>query len=626
MRDIALYLCFSIAILSSLFCQAQDVMMQGCYWSCPEDDPNSPIDSASLDYWIERMQKQAPELAHAGFTYLWIPSVQSAPSGKFRTFVNDLNNQGISPVAGLSVGIDSMPSFYQQASLLHDNYAITAYSISSQEVISPQLTAQAINRLHREERPPNLMIAEIPYNQQKEELSKWAGQVAASLDFQAEAEAQPRVYDVMLREALRKACTDEQYDARLIFEQSVRDASSLSGFNVVTFINHPAYKNQNGIDGDHDDIILFPLLAYTYLLTNNQIGLPSIFYGDYFGSASEVQEYQDLPPLKAAIDQLIKVHQDFIFGSTSVEYLNKRNSDKKQIDLLSGTGADSTQFLLFQLDGNNTPAGKQHTPPGNQDVIVAINFSYDTLMIKQEINISNVQEKTIFTDVIGEALTPEIAVTPFDSSGDIRNAVTIGLAPGSYAVWVQGQTSAIVPSRIDLSTQGQDDYIEISWETAYETGTYGYELERSVNGHLFEKIASFKALSQSEDPASYLHFDKDVFPNEQLYYRVKLLDTEGGYEYSPVETATLFRRDLSFDLIDERGNDIKILLINSNAPAVANLELISAKGEVVYHKEKQIKTGRNEARLNLATIDNGVYFLHFNIDGKQWWSKRLVKY
>ncbi|MEZ4763472.1 MAG: hypothetical protein R3C26_09825 [Calditrichia bacterium] len=47
-------------------------------------------------------------------------------------------------------------------------------------------------------------------------------------------------------------------------------------------------------------------MSYAYILTNNQIGLPTVFYTDYYHRG-----------IKDEIDELISIHKAHIAGATS---------------------------------------------------------------------------------------------------------------------------------------------------------------------------------------------------------------------------------------------------------------------------------------------------------------------
>lgn len=600
---------------------AQDFILQGCYWSCPEDEPGSMPDSSTLAFWTGRMARQAPELSHAGFTYLWLPRLNLPAPAPVQRLLSELREHSIQPIAEIDLRADSAGTLKSQAEQLKDALDLQSFSVISRDDFSPAAYARAIHTLYRQSLSPDLLIKGSPSLGAEAQLQQWLIELLQRLPEKAASEISPRVYDYELREALRRASADSTYDVRLIFERSLRDNSALSGHNIVTLVNHPAYKNQNGERGDRDDVILFPLLAYAYILTNNQIGLPSVFYADYYGGASELEGYLDKVPLRQQIDQIIAAHREYLFNSTSVEYLNRRGTDKAS----RYASGDSTRVLIYQMDGNSTPAGLANHPSGSKDALVAINFGGDTLRVVQELNMANVQPKDYFTDILGQSLTARATVQAYDSAAAVPNALELLLPPHSYSIWIQGRAKRVMPSRVALSADPHADYIELSWEVAYERKVLGYELERSVSGGPYEKIGSLRPLGNGEASASYLFLDRDVFPNEALAYRVKILDTEGGYEYSPVKRTKLQERKLNFELMESEKPWEKAIRVISNYDAEARLTVFNADGEAVFSKQQTLHRGENRARVDLSALPQGVYFISFQTGQKRRWSTKVVK-
>ncbi len=620
----SILLAAGLALLSSIPGRGQDFIMQGCYWSCPEDAVGLKTDTSTLNFWIQRMHEQAPELAYVGFSYLWLPSLGPQSPPQAGRLVESLRQSGIQAVANLDMEQDSA-SLEEQIRLTQERFQASAYTIHRKTGLNPSSTANHLNRLYEEGRLPELLIANLPYPNDPARLGKWAAEAIQSLSPGARPEIDPRVYDYPLRESLRKACTDSTYDVRHVFASSIRDASSVSGFNIVTMANHPYFKNQNNKKGDWDDPIEAPMLAYAYILSNNQIGLPTVYYGDYYGEQSELEEYLGKKPMKEKIGQLMKAHRDYIYGSTGVEYLNRFRTDKAAYYHSAAAGIDSTRVLIFQMDGTNTPAGPANRPMGGKDILVAINFGNDTLKLNHEVNTANLKAGDFFTDVLGNSLSPRLEIVPYDSTFGLPNAVYLSLPPRSYSILVQGRASPVASSRIGLSVESYSDYIELNWDVAYETQILGYEVERSVNGKPFEHLASITPLGNGKESAAYLYIDKDVYPNERLKYRIKLLDEEGGKEYSPPGATSLKKREMAFELVEGPSEWIKSILVKSNYEAVGQLEIFDAKGDKVLERIQTIKRGTNTTRLDLSALPDGVYYLNFSAGKGKEWASKLVK-
>ena len=73
---------------------------------------------------------------------------------------------------------------------------------------------------------------------------------------------------------------------------------------------------------------------------------------------------------------------------------------------------------------------------------------------------------------------------------------------------------------------------QVSWviESKYLNADY-YVVERSYDGILFLPISTIEASAEDE---FYKYFDP-IAPNGKVYYRIKMVDESGDYEYSPID-------------------------------------------------------------------------------------------
>ncbi|MCR5887792.1 FG-GAP-like repeat-containing protein [Hymenobacter sp. J193] len=81
--------------------------------------------------------------------------------------------------------------------------------------------------------------------------------------------------------------------------------------------------------------------------------------------------------------------------------------------------------------------------------------------------------------------------------------------------------------------------VRLAWATATEQNSQNFEVERSADGRTFTRIGTVPAAGTSTSPRSYELLDA-VLPSDaaRLYYRLKQVDTDGTFAYSPVRTVT----------------------------------------------------------------------------------------
>lgn len=79
----------------------------------------------------------------------------------------------------------------------------------------------------------------------------------------------------------------------------------------------------------------------------------------------------------------------------------------------------------------------------------------------------------------------------------------------------------------------EDNKIELSWGTTSEIDNYGFEIERSVDQEDWIKIGFIEGHGTLNFPKEYSFTDREIIFGT-YYYRLKQLDMQEGFEYSPV--------------------------------------------------------------------------------------------
>lgn len=387
---------------------------------------------------------------------------------------------------------------------------------------APSFVAQLLNSLHADGMDPSMVVGEW-YSTNANELRGWVKAVLAEMTTSAKASIQPKIFDFTLRENLRRACDDNAFDVRQIFSGSLHDASGLSGFNVVTFVNNHDFRDNDGFASliHHD-----PLLAYAYILTNNQLGVPTVYYPDYFGfpkAAGGLYGYHPNSPAagSAELDRLMNALKTYISGSPSVEYLN-RISTPFSSHYISGS---ANKVLIYQLSG--------HAGNGNKEVIVAINFGATALKVDHQINDHGgiISEGTKFTDVMQFSAFPYAVVNN-------RKQVYLELPAKSYSVWVQGTNPVIPLQLMEFTTRVLNKNVQLTWKVGNNGEIKNFEIERTEDGKVFSKVGG-KLATAKTGKVRYDFVDARPRKKVRLLYRLKTVFKGGVEKYSDLRSAKI---------------------------------------------------------------------------------------
>jgi PKD repeat protein len=175
----------------------------------------------------------------------------------------------------------------------------------------------------------------------------------------------------------------------------------------------------------------------------------------------------------------------------------------------------------------------------------------------------------------------------------------------------------------DARLLGQD--VLLQWSTASEMNNHGFELERSVDGQIFNFAGFVKGTVYSNKTINYNLPDKDAFANSHqtkansgiLYYRLKQVDTDGEYAYSQtirVNGKTPFLQSVS--ITPNPYSDVASLSFNSTGDEVS-VEILDIRGLVLIKQNHELTNGLNTIHLNESSgLESGIYFIRLSINGE----------
>ncbi len=363
-----------------------------------------------------------------------------------------------------------------------------------------------LNFLHANGIDPPMAVGEH-FTSDAGALRGWVTDVQNSMTPAAKDQIDVRAFDFELRQSLKDACDAFGYNVRNVFSSGIVDngGSADNAFNAVTFVNNHDFRD--GTQPIQND----PMLAYAYILTNNSIGLPCVFYPEYYGVP--VPNYP-LENLKTKIDSLLEIHQDWIVGADGKDYLSRNSTPYYQYFVPKLWTPSQTDFygyphttLTYQLSGANS----------GREVIVAINFAGDTLDYYQGVNFVNgVGIGTLFKDLMtGQttAITPNAEIHAF-------------MMPRSYRVYVQQVALPVEWVRVSgkFLAEGR---AEISWKVATETENSHFTIEKSVDGgRSFQPLGTVSGRGTAATETSYVFLDENF--TADAHFRIAQTDFDGN--------------------------------------------------------------------------------------------------
>ena len=148
----------------------------------------------------------------------------------------------------------------------------------------------------------------------------------------------------------------------------------------------------------------------------------------------------------------------------------------------------------------------------------------------------------------------------------------------------------------------------LEWLTSSEMNVAYYEIQKSEDGRNFKEIGKITVEGNSNFIRKY-HF-ADIFPFKITnYYRLKIVDKDGKFEYSIIR---LLNNNIVFDVV-AYPNPVKdkiSLKIESNKSITALLEVINMEGKIVTSGKLSINEGISNQTIDVSKLSYGSYIVN----------------
>ncbi len=163
--------------------------------------------------------------------------------------------------------------------------------------------------------------------------------------------------------------------------------------------------------------------------------------------------------------------------------------------------------------------------------------------------------------------------------------------------------------------------ITVNWETLREYQNATFVLETSYTApDNFSELNQQAGNGTLDTPANFAYTDTSFGANTVIYYRLKMIDTEGNETYSPtvevrlgttaaVSENTLDAMALSVYPNPTKSGDVTIKFNTQLADNSGILEVYTIKGKLLTKQHLQVQQGENSFALTNSNLSSGVYLV-----------------
>ena len=289
------------------------------------------------------------------------------------------------------------------------------------------------------------------------------------------------------------------------------------------------------------------------------------------------------------------------------------------IDVYKNNGAvreDGANRLYLDRNFTITPQQQPVTPVDIRLYISTTEFESlkaATNSLGQPSGINTINDLAIFKNSDGCIAALSSAAAPVTTTAEewLGGYVLSASISSFSSFYIAANTNVALPLDF-ISFEGRLDNTDavLTWETANEHSVSHFEIQRSSDGHKFERAGSVHFLNAVH---RYTFIDKHI-PSTGgpiVYYRIKEWDINGSFAYSTIVTLSLKRDEVLF-LYPNPASGQATLNITFHRPESILLQLTDNNGKLLRQQRFNLPAGRNLVPVDVNGLPVGIYYLELS--------------
>jgi len=188
----------------------------------------------------------------------------------------------------------------------------------------------------------------------------------------------------------------------------------------------------------------------------------------------------------------------------------------------------------------------------------------------------------------------------------------------------QYQVAVKLPiSLTEFKALPKNNQVHLNWTTHTEVNSSHFEVQHSTTNRDWQTLWRIDAAGNSLQLLDYEHIHHSPVIGDN-YYRLKMIDLDGSYEYSDTEVVRFKRSDNRLTIYPNPTNGEFTVALGVEARHPVQLSVIDATGRMIY-TEETILNGTQNAIIDLSHVAKGTYLVTVKTDKEQF-AKWLIIY
>lgn len=161
---------------------------------------------------------------------------------------------------------------------------------------------------------------------------------------------------------------------------------------------------------------------------------------------------------------------------------------------------------------------------------------------------------------------------------------------------------------LTFTGKSNEQDIDLFWSTMNEMNVSGFEIQRSGNSNDFKMIGQISANGYNTDSNHYTFTDTEPEMGNN-YYRLKMVDDDGSFQYSPKISFEFGKEFQDLRLFPNPANSQITLQFKTALEGDLIINLYNAIGQEVRKQVFIPEKGGNEIQIDVSALSQGFYLL-----------------
>ena len=182
-------------------------------------------------------------------------------------------------------------------------------------------------------------------------------------------------------------------------------------------------------------------------------------------------------------------------------------------------------------------------------------------------------------------------------------------------------TNTVLPlSLLNFEAKALDNqHVKLNWQTSDEKNVAQFEIERSLDGKIFETMGTVKAKNALQNAYD---FTDDLTPKDPsvktpfstLFYRLKSVNVDATTEFSPIRAVEFSGSKRLFSIFPNPTNG-DLTLQTMDYKGLVLIEIFNVSGQKMKEEQRQIFDNQSVMVFSTTDLPNGLYSMRLTNSG-----------